>query len=222
MLQLERLTLTRLVETAAARFGEHKAFSVVGENGETGEISYAKFGSRARGFAAVLSQLGIVPGDRVMLLAENRPEWPIAYFGIALAGTVSVPILTDFLPEHVATVALHAELRAVCATAKTLQKLKDSHCPLFDEIPIIRLDAMDDNGCLVSIAGRETVVPYTEIGARHDAEENDLASIIYTSGTTGKSKGVMLSHKNLVFDAAACRSIIKIYPRDRFLSVLPL
>lgn len=222
MLQLERLTLTRLVETAAVRFGKHKAFSVIGEAGESGEISYEEFGRRARGFASVLSGLGIANGDRVMLLAENRPEWPIAYFGIPLAGAVSVPILTDFLPEHIGTVAAHAEIRAVCATAKMVQKLKDSKASLFDEIPILRLDAMDDSGCLVSIAGRETVVPYQESAPVREAEENDLASIIYTSGTTGKSKGVMLSHKNLVFDAAACRSIIKVYPRDRFLSVLPL
>ena len=220
-MQLDRLTLSCLVETAAERFGEKKAFSVVAEEGEQKELSYEEFGRRARGFAGALSALGIVPGDRVMIIAENRPEWPTAYFGIALAGAVSVPVLTDFLPEHVATVATHAGIRAVCATAKTLPKLKDSGSALFDSIPVIRLDAMDERGVLASTEGRETVVPYGE-PAKVDVKEEDLASIIYTSGTTGKSKGVMLSHKNIVFDAAACRSIIKIYPRDRFLSVLPL
>ena len=222
MLQLDRLTLSRLVETAAERFGSKKAFSVLAEDGERNELSYAEFGRKAREFAGVLSALGIVPGDRVMILAENRPEWPTAYFGISLAGAVTVPVLTDFLPEHVATVATHAGIKAVCATAKTMPKLKESKDSLFDRLPIIRLDAMDEAGVSVSIEGRETVVPYSEPGPRYDVAENELASIIYTSGTTGKSKGVMLSHRNIVFDAAACRSIIKIYPRDRFLSVLPL
>lgn len=222
MLNLERLTLTELIEKAAERFGDKKAFSVVTENGEEGELSYAEFGRRARGFAGVLSSLGIGPGDRVMILSENRPEWPTAYFGIALAGAVTVPVLTDFLPEHVGTVASHAEIKAVCATAKTFGKLMESGCPLFGEIPIIKLDAMDSEGVLVSIAEKESVVPYAQDVQSHAAEEGGLASIIYTSGTTGKSKGVMLSHKSIVFDAAACRSIIKIYPRDRFLSILPL
>jgi long-chain acyl-CoA synthetase len=53
-------------------------------------------------------------------------------------------------------------------------------------------------------------------------EENDPASIIYTSGTAGKSKGVVLSHRNLLFCAKASRALMKIYPRDRLLSVIPL
>jgi long-chain acyl-CoA synthetase len=53
-------------------------------------------------------------------------------------------------------------------------------------------------------------------------KEEDLAAIIYTSGTTGSSKGVMLSHKNLAFDATAAQKVVDIYPEDRFLSVLPL
>ncbi len=53
-------------------------------------------------------------------------------------------------------------------------------------------------------------------------DEEDLAAIIYTSGTTGSSKGVMLSHKNIVFDATASQKVVDIYPEDRFLSVLPL
>ena len=53
-------------------------------------------------------------------------------------------------------------------------------------------------------------------------EEDDLAAIIYTSGTTGSSKGVMLSHKNLAFDATAAQHVVDIYTEDKFLSVLPL
>ncbi len=53
-------------------------------------------------------------------------------------------------------------------------------------------------------------------------KENDLAALIYTSGTTGHSKGVMLSHKNILFDAQACESVIRLNPEDRLLSILPL
>jgi long-chain acyl-CoA synthetase len=53
-------------------------------------------------------------------------------------------------------------------------------------------------------------------------KEDDLAAIIYTSGTTGSSKGVMLSHRNLAFDATAAQNVVEIYPEDKFLSILPL
>ena len=55
-----------------------------------------------------------------------------------------------------------------------------------------------------------------------EVQENNIASIIYTSGTTGRSKGVMLTHKNLVFDAEATLSIVKVTEKDKFISILPL
>lgn len=220
MVRLERRTLTALAQTASAEFGKKKAFALFGEDGERDVLSYAEFGRRARGFASVLTALGIKIGDRVMILSENRTEWPVAYFGISIAGAVIVPVLTDFIPEHVGSVATHAEVKAICATAKTMPKLIAAG--VNPEIPVIRLDAMDGEKVLVSVAGRETTLPLLSTGPRYEAAEDELAAIIYTSGTTGNSKGVMLSHKAIVFDAMACRSIIKLYPRDRFLSVLPL
>ncbi|MCA1950858.1 MAG: AMP-binding protein, partial [Treponema sp.] len=141
------------------------------------------------------------------------------YFGISLAGTIIVPILTDFIAEHVGTVAKQAEISAICATEKTLGKIQAAG--ISDEIPIIHIDTIDGRGIMVSIGGQKTRMTFQQISP-YRAEEDEVATIIYTSGTTGSSKGVMLSHRNLVFEAQACRSIIKIYPRDRFLSVLPL
>jgi len=220
MIRLERQTLAELAIVTAKQHGAKKAYSLVSEAGEIGELSYADFGRLIQDFAGVLSQIGIKQGDRVLILAENRPEWPIAYFGIAVAGAVTVPVLVDFLPEHVGTVAAHAEIRAICATAKTLGKILSAG--IAPSIPLLRLDTMDKESIGVSIGGKDSRIPLKAPAINPVVEEKDLASIIYTSGTTGKSKGVMLSHKNIVFDAIACRSIIKTYPRDRFLSVLPL
>ncbi len=220
MVRLERETLAELARTAAAKFGGKKAFSMIGEDGEGQVLSYAEFGRRAAGFAGALSKLGIAQGDRVMLLSENRVEWPIAYFGIALAGAVSVPVLTDFIPEHVGTVFSHSGARAICATVKTLPKLKAAG--IDPAVPILRIDETDASGILVQIGETGTRIELDAPEKTATPAEDELASILYTSGTTGNSKGVMLSHRNIVFDAAACRSIIKTFPRDRFLSILPL
>jgi len=219
MVRLEQRTLTELVQASAKQFGKKNAFSLFSEGTLTNLISYADFEKRSLGIASVLQQLGLKKGDRVMLLAENRPEWPIAYFGISLAGTIIVPILTDFIAEHVGTVAQHAEIAAVCATEKTIAKIKAAG--ISEDIPVLRIDEMDSQGIMVTLKGQEVKLEFKPI-TPYKAQEDEVATIIYTSGTTGSSKGVMLCHRNLVFEAQACRSIIKIYPRDRFLSVLPL
>jgi len=208
MVHLERLTLPLLARAAAADFKDKPAFMLFGESGIYDRLTYAQFGRQVEAFAVALGALGVQPGDRVMLLSENRPEWPVAYFGIALAGCISVPVLTDFLPEHVASVAEHSGVTAICATEKTLPKLNAAGIPA--KTPILRLDLPNE----VHVPAEGVSFPRVE--------EDSPASIIYTSGTTGKSKGVTLSHRNIIFDAQACRSIIKMYTRDRFLSVLPL
>ncbi len=219
MVRLEQRTLTELVQKSAEKFGKRTAFSLFSEGTLTNITSYEEFGKRSLGIASILEQLGLQKGDRVMLLAENRPEWPIAYFGISLAGTIIVPILTDFIAEHVGTVAKHAEIAAICATEKTIAKIKAAG--ISDEIPLLHIDEMDTQGIMVTIKGQKVKIEYKPV-TPYRAQEDETATIIYTSGTTGSSKGVMLSHRNLVFEAQACRSIIKIYPRDRFLSVLPM
>jgi long-chain acyl-CoA synthetase len=171
-----------------------------------------------------------------MILAENRPEWPVAYFGIALGGFVSVPVLPDCSPEQIKTIGDHAGIAALCITEKT--HLRIVHAGIDPAIPLIYLDrntAIDHKqgravtGILVSVHGRKKNIPLGQgdrIGEPEswfpEIREEDLATILYSSGTTGHSKGVMLSHRNLLFTAKAFCSLMKIFPRDRVLSMIPL
>lgn len=220
MVRLRRMTLSSLVLDAAERFGNHKAMSLIGEEGERDITSYAELGRRSRALASALRALGAEKGARVLLIAENSPAWPISYFSCFLAGAVCVPVLTDFLPEHLATIAKHAEVSVVFATAKTLPKLEEAG--LAKAIPVLLIDELEEGSIPLLRNGAREVLRLNPAGQCELGSEEDLAVIIYTSGTTGNSKGVMLSHRNILSDAIACRSIIKLYPRDRLLSVLPL
>ncbi len=220
MIHVDHLTLSDAALLAAERYGIRPAFSFIGEGGEYDNLSWKEFGLRVRGFASALTIIGVKEGDRVLLLAENRPEWPVAYFGVSAAGAVIVPILTDFIPEHVGAVASHAEVKAICCTAKTKAKLEAAG--LAQSIPRLCIDQMDEGSIALESEGTSSRIPFDRQFPPVRRTAEDLAAIIYTSGTTGKSKGVMLNHRSILFDAAACRSIIKIFPRDRFLSVLPL
>jgi long-chain acyl-CoA synthetase len=179
--------------------------------------------------------LGMKAGDRVMILAENRPEWPMAYFGAAFAGLVTVPVLIDFSGEQIKAIGDHAGISGIFITEKTAPKIAGPG--MEQRIPHVYLDSLIldnfrethslDTSILVSLYGREKrlSLPGQEPsqGDRFpETQPDDLASIIYTSGTTGNSKGVMLSNRNLLFTAQASRKLMKIFPRDRLLSVIPL
>ncbi|MDR3161131.1 MAG: AMP-binding protein [Spirochaetaceae bacterium] len=227
MIYLEKMTLSALALAAVEQYRRRKAFETYGDGRIYGEMSYGEFGLRIRQFASLLRSLGVRAGDRVLILAENSPPWPAAYFGTALAGAVSVPVITDFEGAQIASIAAHAEVSACWVSARTAPRL--AQAGIGADIPVIYLDSFEDPpSLLVSIGGRTKRLPLRSSWPPDgpapfpEAAEDDLASIIYTSGTTGSSKGVMLSHRNLVFTVLAARDLLKIYSRDRLFSIIPL
>jgi len=222
MIQLTEKTLARLCLTASAQYGERTAFTIFEDGKINGSrrVSYRMMGLRARQIALLLKRLGVAPGDRVLLLAENCPEWPLAYFGIALAGAVSVPLLTGFSPEQVQRITAHCEASAIILSRAMAGKIG----PLIGAVPVMYIDSMTDE-IDVSLNGSEKRLPLPVPDENEEfprREPGDLAAIIYTSGTFGNSKGVMLSGANIISCALSSLIIQKVRRRDRLLSVLPL
>jgi long-chain acyl-CoA synthetase len=203
MYHLNSFTLREVIVNSAEHYGDKAAVGYVGGEG----TSYRNFGAAAARLALRLRAAGIQAGDRVALLSENRPEWGVAYFGITAAGIICVPILTDFGKEQIGNIMAHAECKAVIVSEKLRPKL-GSNAPGAYAVEDLLLPA---EGPLPDLAA---VFP--------PVEEDSLAAILYTSGTTGNSKGVMMTHKNLVWDAWSTRTIIRQRRNDRLLSVLPL
>ncbi len=221
MATTDTLTLPALLSQAAKAFKGYTALSRVSEGAISPAYEYRELLRDARRFAGLLVGLGVQPGDRVMLLCENRPEWVSAYFGIALAGAVSVPVLVDFLPEQIANVAEHAELRVACVSEKTLGKLSK----LDPDISRVVLDSRDGNGIdLITKEGRSRIRIVEEPASLpgDGVSAADLACVLYTSGTSGNSKGVMLSHGNIVSNVIATSQVFPLRSDDRVLSVMPL
>jgi long-chain acyl-CoA synthetase len=207
MIFLENRTLGEMVLKAADKYKKKTAFQIYRDGGIYDRLSYEEFGRKAKQLAGILRDKGVKPQDRVMILSENRPEWPVAFFGIALAGAVSVPVLIDFTPEQIKTIAEHAGISVLCFTGWTASK---AALITLDKQFRIQLDN----------PGLFTAVP--EDCTPAESSEGDPAAIVYTSGTTGFSKGVVLSNGNFIFTASASRSLMKVYSRDRCLSVIPL
>ncbi|GHU02579.1 hypothetical protein FACS1894147_04750 [Spirochaetia bacterium] len=207
------MSLGDLVLAAAAKYKKRPAFQIYRDGGVYNRLSYEDFGLLSRQFAAILSGLGIGPGKKVMLLSENRPEWPAAFFGIALTGAVAVPVLTDLAPEQIKMIATHAEVSALCLSGNmeaSLMAAGISDAGIAEIIPRIYIDTIDNGEKETALGNAPGTFP------------DECAAIIYTPGSAGIGKGVMLSHRNLLFAAGSFRSLMKFYFRDRFLSALPL
>lgn len=214
MKPLHSLTLPSLLHRSVALYADYEAVGYV--DGEA--ISYRTLAQRVRETAAGLGALGVEPGDRVAILSENMPNWSIAYLAVTTMGAVAVPILPDFSEIEVRNILEHSEASVVFASQRLRPKL-----------------ALDDRDGKRDPAATRTVITLDDFAGLPPAEltsedaadaavpaEDDLAAIIYTSGTTGSSKGVMLTHKNIVSNVEAARPIAEMSPGEKMVSLLPL
>lgn len=208
------VTLRELIEGTAQNHPARPALATI--EGES--YSYEVVLRRSRQIAAYLMSQGVERGDRVAIIGENSPQWGMTYFGITMMGAVAVPILPDFPAGDIGRIIRHAEVRVVFTTSRLYDKLADLTPQ--ETGPIVLLDDFT----LVGSADRQAVLREdVAVGPPAGAPApGDLAVIVYTSGTTGHSKGVMLTHGNIVSDAFALLQIVPLEMHDRMLSVLPL
>ena len=231
-IQLPELTLKALFENSINAYADRPAVQFV--DGDV--MTYAALGQKVEEIQEVLREYGIKAGDRVALYSENMPNWSAVYFAVTTMGAVIVPILPDFHTSEAIHIAIHAECKAAFISQKLFETMLDEKQPPAMNLLVIldRLFVLDKLSTpskmdKVLKKGEEQFSKAMEkMGKEKKVEEplvikeEDLAAIIYTSGTTGSSKGVMLSHLNLAFDATAAQKVVDIYPEDKFLSVLPL
>jgi len=207
MRKLEVLTIPAMLQASCEDYANHQSLIFAGEE----NLTYEQLGSEVKKVACLLHSLGVAKGDKVAILSLNMPQWGIAFFAITSLGAVAVPVLPDFHPNEVKNILLHADVSLVFISETLRSKLEP-----IDELKVVYIEDFQLSTAYVNSGIEEQSFDFPKV------EENDLCSIIYTSGTTGKSKGVMLSHKNIVWTAQQSWLIQNVRPGDRFLSVLPL
>ncbi|RLD38268.1 MAG: long-chain fatty acid--CoA ligase [Bacteroidetes bacterium] len=207
------LTLPALLQQSVEKFAKQPAVAFVDET----PLNYSEFDSIRFSVSALLEKLEIQPGDRVALLSANMPHWGITYFAIASMGAIVVPILPDFSETEIDNVLNHSGAKAIFTSKGLKSKIEN-----FSNNTLVHRILIEDFSILESNSSGILFEEGTKPDKNYTVSEDDLAVIIYTSGTTGKSKGVMLTHKNVCSNAVASSGIQEINSEDRFLSVLPL
>jgi long-chain acyl-CoA synthetase len=192
-------------------------------------LSTADFALRVQRISLGLKDLGFRPGDRLVLLSENRPEWVMVDYAVLCAGGVTVPVYTTLTPQQVRFIVQDSEATVVvCSTPDLWLKIEAVKKDLPRVGHVILIEEAGPRGVLtladVAEKGRALMDREPELFERsaRGIGPDDLASIIYTSGTTGIPKGVMLSHGNFVSNIKALDSIVAFGHTDTILSFLPL
>ncbi len=226
----EKKTLKNVLHNSILHYGNNIVVSMVGGT----PFTYEKFGKKVEVISKILQKRGIVKGDKVAILSENKPQWGIAFFAITTFGAIAVPILPDFHANEIRHILMHSEAKAIFISQEQYNKLEDVemeslstifHIDDFSIIPpdttVDKLKDLIKEGEVEFAKLRESALKllYPDQGT---LKEDDVASIIYTSGTTGHSKGVELTHKNFIFDAEATLKVQNVVEEDRLLSILPL
>ncbi len=177
--------------------------------------------------AYALLARGYKKGDKVISITPNCPEWNFIDMGLNLAGMVHIPVYPTLSDEEYLHIISHSDATIIFVGTKKIHSHIQEICLNIDRdillIPMYYTDNQEDIQNLLSL-GQEKELEFKEL-VKHISESidtEDMATIIYTSGTTGLPKGVMLSHKNLMFNAYGHAVKQTVTNKQKMLSFLPL
>jgi len=230
MNELKKFTLLQVLNNSTEKFADRPAVSYL----DSSKINYREFKSKVENISNFLKSQGVIAGDKVAILSENQPNWGIVYFAVTTIGAIAVPIMTEFHPTEVLHILRHSESKAIFVSAKYFNKIEDARIDslltrvLLDDFSVIPPNTKNDLIKEVIAGGKKEFAKIKEAALKLvglipvEVEEDNTALILYTSGTTGHSKGVMLTHKNIVSDALSTLDMVHVDTNDRMLSILPL
>ncbi|OIP01848.1 MAG: hypothetical protein AUJ98_03065 [Bacteroidetes bacterium CG2_30_33_31] len=221
---LDSLNLNDFLINSAKEYSNRPVLGFVGEK----PMTYSEFYDEVNKLTYHLHEHGVKKFDKVAIWSQNKPNWAVAFFSIIKLGAVAVPILPDFSIKEINNILKHSESKVLFISSALYRKIDKETIDAVATIILLK----DFTMRISTDEGLEKGDQFEAFCKEHSKDisqfqnelvcPDDLASIIYTSGTTGSSKGVMLTHKNLVANTIQAKAMFDVRPEYRLVSVLPM
>nr|WP_233582861.1 AMP-binding protein [Candidimonas sp. SYP-B2681] len=196
-------------------------------------ITWKQLAQQVQELASGLAALGVVAGQHVAVVGENRPRLYVSMMAAQCIGAIPVPLYQDAIAAEMLYVFQDADIRVAVVED---QEQVDKMLEVSESCPSLRYVVYDDPRGLRNYT-QEHLLAFNrliELGREHEASHpgyvdaaiaavkpDDTAAMFYTSGTTGKPKGVVLTHHALIDRALAIQELEKLTDREEVLAYLP-
>jgi long-chain acyl-CoA synthetase len=228
------VTLVGILEDNARRFRDKPMLRWRVEGGWK-DITYGEFYESARDIGTGLVKLGMKPKDRVALLSHNEPGWVISYFGIILNGGIVVPIDKELKASELRHILDDSSAKFIIISSDYLETLREvidllpslERAILLDPFLEVKGNIIESGDHAFPDMGEVEPIHIDRLRQNepfihHQMERDDEVAIVYTSGTTGRSKGVVLTNRNIVSNIQSFVDHAGIDEEIHTLSILPI
>ncbi len=196
----EFYTIREIILDGAERGKDKRQFIFINRNGEEEEKSFREVYEDECALGAYLRSKGVTKNQKIALLSENCYEWNMIFYTIAVSGSVCIPLDTGLSKEEIEKQLANSGCEVIFCTRKQRDKV-DFACEN-SEVRLSSIFMVEDCDKYIE-EGRKLDKAYLDAYLSAEVSPEELACIVYTSGTTGRTKGVMLSNKNICSDVNA-------------------
>lgn len=223
-------TLFTFLVNSVRKYSRNNAY-IYSVGDQEHRVSYTKLFEDVLLLSKSLRSLGVVKGDKVMVLSDNRYAWIVTDLALMSFGAINVPRGSDTPTQELEFIVNQSQSSyMVIETDKLLEKHRDfvAGCDQLKSVFVMSGPVSEDQEAKVStynelLGDRQysatDIEEFLEIGEA--LKPTDLLTIIYTSGTTGMPKGVQLTHGNIMHNVSVIPDLIKLSEKDHWLSILP-
>ena len=221
---IEGLTVPKQFLATVAAHGELVALRWKDSSDEWHELTYRQFADQVARAAAGLAANGVGPGDRILLMLRNRPEFHVLDLAALFLGATPVSIYNSSSPDQIEYLANDAAVTLAVVDDRgfyeAVSKVRHG-IPSLEKVGIV---VDEETGADFTFSQLLAAAPVDLVTAAETGQPNDLVTLIYTSGTTGPSKGVMIDHRNVCWTAECLRIATDIndLAGKRLVSYLPM
>lgn len=197
--------------------------------GKYEEISYEQFGKDVIGFGTALNRvLKLENRPRIMILSETTYDWYVSYVTLLCGDAIAIPTDKELPENELENVVKRSKADAIIYS----EKKADSEKKIMEKFPQVKyfIKMYSEDGLQNKTVGMQYLInegtKFVNSGddyfAKVETDPDEFKVLLFTSGTTSNAKGVMLTSRNLAENINAATAYAKVYPEDRFFSVLPL